>query len=84
MMISLSSKKICILIVFSFKKKSWEKLVNSQNEDLVDEKAYDLLTRMLTIDHIDRITASEALRHPYFEPVYKNLFKFPELSSEKG
>jgi len=26
-------------------------MVNSSNEDLVDERAFDLLTRMLTIDH---------------------------------
>jgi hypothetical protein len=37
--------------------------VNSSNEELVDEKAYDLLAKMLTIDHIDRATATEALGH---------------------
>jgi casein kinase II subunit alpha len=44
-------------------------LVNSSNEELVDEKAFDLLTRMLTINHIDRATATEALLHPYFESI---------------
>lgn len=48
---------------YSYKKKTWDKLVNSSNEELVDEKAFDLLTKMLTIDHIDRITATEALAH---------------------
>jgi len=38
-------------------------MVNSSNEELVDEKGFDLLTKLLTIDHIDRITASEALSH---------------------
>ena len=47
--------------LYSYKKKPWEKLVNSQNEDLINEKAFDLLTRMLTIDHTERITSTEAL-----------------------
>lgn len=54
---------------FSYKKKPWDKLVNSSNEELVDDKAFDLLTKMLTIDHIDRCTASEALAHSYFESI---------------
>ncbi len=53
----------------SFKKKSWDKLVNSSNEELVDDRVYDLLTSMLKVDHHERITASEALFHPFFDPI---------------
>ena len=35
----------------------------------MDESAFDLLTKMLTIDHIDRISANEALSHKYFESI---------------
>ena len=35
----------------------------------MDEKVFDLMTKMLRIDHIERITASEALHHPYFDPI---------------
>ena len=56
-----------MLTLCSYKKKPWEKMVNSSNEDLVDERAFDLLTRMLTIDHTQRITSQEALQHRYFE-----------------
>ena len=38
---------------------------------MVDERAFDLLSKMLKIDHIERISASEALQHPYFEPIRK-------------
>ena len=54
---------------YSFKKKPWERLVNTTNEELVDERVFDLMTKMLKIDHIERITASEALLHPYFDPI---------------
>jgi casein kinase II subunit alpha len=54
---------------YSFKKKQFEKLVNSSNEELVDDRVYDLLSKMLKIDHIERITATEALLHPYFDPI---------------
>jgi casein kinase II subunit alpha len=61
--------KTTSLIPYSFKKKQFEKLVNSSNEELVDDRVYDLLIKMLKIDHIERITATEALLHPYFDPI---------------
>ena len=56
----------------SFKKKAWDKMVNSTNADLVDKTAFDLLTKMLTIDHSQRISSQEALTHPYFKPIKEN------------
>ena len=55
--------------LLNFKKKPWAKFVNKDNEDLVDETAFDLLTSMLMIDHTERITAKEALKHPYFNSI---------------
>ena len=43
--------------------------MTSQNEDLIDERGFDLLTQMLKIDHTERITARQALQHPYFDEV---------------
>jgi serine/threonine protein kinase len=33
----------------------------------MDEVAIDLLSKMLTLDPLNRITASKALKHPYFD-----------------
>ena len=69
-MINLTSKiQYFVFISCSFKKKAFEKLVNTSNDELVDEKGFDLLTKMLTIDQIDRITAKEGLIHPYFDSI---------------
>ena len=55
--------------LFAFKKKPLDKLANSSNEELIDPAVFDLLGKMLRIDHIERVTAGEALMHPYFEAV---------------
>lgn len=36
----------------SFSKKTWEKMINEENEDSFSEEAIDLLDKMLTIDHV--------------------------------
>jgi len=43
--------------------------INDKNRDLVDPLAIDLLEKMLVIDHTERITASDALQHPYFDDI---------------
>lgn len=55
--------------LLNFSKKDWYKFVSSRNEDLVDEKGFDLLTKMLTINHTQRITAKDAIEHEYFDEV---------------
>ena len=47
----------------------WSNFVKKSNKHLVSDEAIDLLNRMVTIDHADRITAREALEHPYFDMV---------------
>ena len=34
-----------------------------------DESAFDLVEKMLTLDHTKRITAKDALSHPWFNEV---------------
>uniref|UniRef100_A0A6T6B2A9 non-specific serine/threonine protein kinase n=1 Tax=Compsopogon caeruleus TaxID=31354 RepID=A0A6T6B2A9_9RHOD len=50
-------------------KKSWDKFVNSENRHLISPEALDLLDRMLRYDHQERVTAREAMGHPFFNPV---------------
>ena len=40
-----------------------------------DADALDLARRMLTVDHKDRISADEALAHPFFDPVRDSSFR---------
>jgi serine/threonine protein kinase len=36
---------------------------------ITDPQAYDLLEKMLELDHTKRIKASEALKHPFFAQI---------------
>ena len=56
--------------LLNFSKKDWYKFVNVKNEELVCQShGFDLLTKMLTIDHTERITAREAICHAFFDEV---------------
>jgi casein kinase II subunit alpha len=50
-------------------RRPWEKFVTPENRHLVTPDALDLLDRMLVYDHQKRITAREAMEHPYFNSV---------------
>lgn len=40
---------------------------SDQKIEAIDTKAYDLMSKMLKFDHRERITAEEAMKHPYFK-----------------
>lgn len=50
-------------------RKRWERYVTSDNSNLVSQEALDFLDRLLRYDHQDRLTAREAMEHPYLHPV---------------
>ncbi|KAI1890082.1 hypothetical protein AGOR_G00169550 [Albula goreensis] len=52
-------------------RKRWEQFVQSENQHLVSPEALDLLDKLLRYDHQQRLTATEAMAHPYFYPVLK-------------
>ncbi|EDO41552.1 predicted protein [Nematostella vectensis] len=52
-------------------KKRWERFVHSENQHLVSPEALDLLDRLLKYDIQERVSAKEAMDHPYFYPVVK-------------
>lgn len=43
--------------------------MHSENQHLVTPEAIDFLDKLLRYDHLDRLTAREAMEHPYFYPV---------------
>eukprot|EP01088_Endostelium_zonatum_P020201 TRINITY_DN7310_c0_g2_i1.p1 TRINITY_DN7310_c0_g2~~TRINITY_DN7310_c0_g2_i1.p1 ORF type:complete len:366 (-),score=76.36 TRINITY_DN7310_c0_g2_i1:46-1080(-) len=53
----------------SHPKKPWKKFVNRKNKNLALNEALDFMDKMLRFDHQDRLTAREAMEHPYFYPV---------------
>mmetsp|Transcript_23848 Transcript_23848/g.60283 ORF Transcript_23848/g.60283 Transcript_23848/m.60283 type:complete len:345 (-) Transcript_23848:1447-2481(-) len=46
-----------------------QKFVTSENKHLVSPEAIDFLGRLLRYDHMERLTAKEAMAHAYFDPV---------------
>lgn len=56
-------------LLASHAKKTWTKFVNADNQHLVSPEAIDFLDRLLRYDHQERLTAKEAMAHPYFAPV---------------
>lgn len=51
---------------FRHSRKRWERFVHSENQHLVSPEALDFLDKLLRYDHNDRLTARDAMDHPYF------------------
>lgn len=49
---------------------SFENQISKMREDLRDSDAIDLLLKLLTIDHTERIVAREAMKHPFFSSIF--------------
>lgn len=56
----------CCLFVSRHSRKRWERFVHSENQHLVSTEALDFLDKLLRYDHQARLTAREAMDHPYF------------------
>lgn len=52
-----------------YARKSWNAFVTGENSHLAHPQAIDLLDKLLRYDHQERLTALEAMAHPYFDPV---------------
>ena len=62
---------VCFVTCFSIgpcrhSRKRWERFVHSENQHLVSPEALDYLDKLLRYDHQERLTAREAMDHPYF------------------
>ncbi|XP_016401355.1 casein kinase II subunit alpha-like [Sinocyclocheilus rhinocerous] len=53
-------------------RKRWERFVHSENQHLVSTEALDFLDKLLRYDHQARLTAREAMEHPYFYTIVKD------------
>ena len=50
-------------------KKPWSKFVTPDVKHLCTVEGIDFLSRLLVYDHQARVTALEAMGHPYFKPI---------------
>ena len=46
-----------------------EACAKKYGKNICTPDALDLLNKLMTIDHRDRITASDAMKHPFFRPL---------------
>jgi len=65
-------------------RKRWERFVHSENQHLVSPEALDFLDKLLRYDHAERLTAREAMEHPYFAPVKEAAAAASALSASAG
>ncbi len=59
-------KLSCCIVSHRQTRKRWEQFVQTENQHLVSPEALDLLDKLLRYDHQQRLTATEAMEHPYF------------------
>ena len=57
------------LSVANVPRKPFERFVTDANKHLVSDEALDFLSKLLVVDHAQRILPREAMEHPYFDPV---------------
>ena len=62
-------------------RKRWERFVHSENQHLVSPEALDFLDKLLRYDHQERLTAMEAMEHPYFYPIVKDHGRLNTMSN---
>ena len=51
-------------------KKDWSVFRTDENSHLATSDAVDLVDKLLRYDHRERLTAKEAMRHPYFDALH--------------
>uniref|UniRef100_A0A674F4F6 non-specific serine/threonine protein kinase n=1 Tax=Salmo trutta TaxID=8032 RepID=A0A674F4F6_SALTR len=61
-------------------RKRWERFVHSENQHLVSPEALDFLDKLLRYDHQARLTAHEAMDHPYYCKCEEGSSSVPEAT----
>ena len=56
-------------LLYRHSRKPFTKFVNSDNQHLVSAEAIDFIDKLLRYDHQERLTAREAMAHPFLAPV---------------
>lgn len=56
-------------ILGRYKRQSWQSFIKENNKKYATPLAIDLIDKLLRYDHKERLTAQEAMDHPYFDEV---------------
>ena len=56
-------------IIKKFHRKKWDEFINDKNKYLINDDSIDLLNKLLEYCPDKRITAKDALKHPYFKNI---------------
>ncbi|CAM9763487.1 unnamed protein product, partial [Ectocarpus fasciculatus] len=65
-------------------RKPWNRFITQDNQHLVSDESMDFLDKLLRYDHQERLTAQEAMDHPYFAPVREGESKAVKFASASG
>eukprot|EP00461_Guttulinopsis_vulgaris_P001193 UN01193 len=68
-------------MIGNYKKKSFTQFINESNSHTARADAVDLLSKLLIVDHNERLSAKEAMAHPYFDKVRASVEKQYEILS---
>ncbi|XP_060039248.1 casein kinase II subunit alpha-like [Erinaceus europaeus] len=71
-------------ILGTHSRKQWDRFVHSGNQHLISPEALDLLDKLLQYDHRSRLTAGEAMMHPYFYTIVQDQAQMGEASVPVG
>ena len=71
-------------MIFRHSRKRWERFIHAENQHLVSPEALDLLDKLLRYDHAERLTAREAMDHPYFYPIVKEQSRLSSISGHNS
>lgn len=52
-------------------RKPWTRFITPENQHLVSPEAIDFIDKLLRYDHEERLTAQEAMAHPYLAAFHK-------------
>jgi casein kinase II subunit alpha len=58
-------------MVGSHKRRAWKRFVNPECSFLCSPETIDFVDKLLQYDHQARLTAKEAMSHPYLAPIVK-------------
>lgn len=56
-------------ILGRYARRAWSRFITTDNQRYISNESIDFLDRLLRYDHQERLTAQEAMKHAYFEPV---------------